>query len=206
MTGTEDPAGSPASGSAAAGAAGAGSAGGAPAARATAAVILPLAAGAAVAVALGGYGRVHQARRVEVDLAGFSSVTTAKVWLATVVLLLALAQVGTALALYRRLPGTDRRWVAPVHRWSGRLAFLLMLPIAAHCLYVLGAAGYDPRTLLHSLAGCVVFGAFTTKMLALPQARARWLVPLAGGLLFTALVGVWLTSALWFFTTFGARW
>jgi hypothetical protein len=177
-----------------------------PAARATAAAVLPVGVGAAVAVALGVYGRVHQARRVEVDLAGFSSVTTAKVWLATVAVLLALVQVGLALIMYRRVPVAGGAWVAPTHRWTGRAAFLLMLPIAAHCLYVLGAASYDLRTLLHSLAGCVVFGAFTTKMLALPQPRARWLVPLAGGLLFTALVGVWLTSALWFLTTFGARW
>ena len=30
---------------------------------------------------------------------------------------------------------------------------------------------------------------------------AAWVLPVAGGLLFSILVGLWLTSALWFFTT-----
>jgi hypothetical protein len=30
-----------------------------------------------------------------------------------------------------------------------------------------------------------------------------WAFPAAGGALFTALVVVWLTSAMWFFTSFG---
>jgi hypothetical protein len=32
-----------------------------------------------------------------------------------------------------------------------------------------------------------------------------WMLPLFGGLVFTALVGLWLTSSLWFFTTFGVK-
>jgi Family of unknown function (DUF6529) len=177
-----------------------------PAARSTA-LLLPLGAGAAVAVALGVYGRLHQASRIELDLAGFSSVATAKVWLATGATVLALVQLATALVMHRQVSwAVDAPWVRPLHRWSGRLAFLLAVPVAAHCLYVLGASAYDLRTVLHSLAGCVFFGAFTAKMLALPHARTRWLVPLAGGVVFTVLVGAWLTSALWFFTTFGARW
>ena len=32
---------------------------------------------------------------------------------------------------------------------------------------------------------------------------AGWVVPLLGGLVFAVLVGVWLTSALWFFDTSG---
>ena len=30
-----------------------------------------------------------------------------------------------------------------------------------------------------------------------------WALPLAGGLVFAALVGIWLTSSLWFFTSSG---
>ena len=45
---------------------------------------------------------------------------------------------------------------------------------------------------------------FTAKMLALrPKSVPGWAIPLLGGLLFTALAGLWLTSALWFFTTTG---
>jgi hypothetical protein len=32
-----------------------------------------------------------------------------------------------------------------------------------------------------------------------------WSLPLVGGLLFTALTGIWLTSALWFFSTSGIK-
>jgi hypothetical protein len=28
-----------------------------------------------------------------------------------------------------------------------------------------------------------------------------WVIPVAGGLLFTTLITIWYTSALWFFTT-----
>jgi hypothetical protein len=30
-----------------------------------------------------------------------------------------------------------------------------------------------------------------------------WTLPVAGGAVFTALVGIWLTSSLWFFDNFG---
>ena len=58
--------------------------------------------------------------------------------------------------------------------------------------------------LIHSLLGCVFFGVFTVKMLVLTKrGLAGWVVPLLGGLVFAVLVGVWLTSALWFFDTSG---
>ena len=61
-----------------------------------------------------------------------------------------------------------------------------------------------PVVLAHSLLGCLFFGAFTTKMLALRlRSVPGWALPLLGGLLFSALAGLWLTSALWFFTTTG---
>ena len=42
------------------------------------------------------------------------------------------------------------------------------------------------------------------KMLVLTRRdRPRWVVPVAGGVLFAAVVGLWLTSALWVFTTTG---
>jgi hypothetical protein len=44
--------------------------------------------------------------------------------------------------------------VSPVHRWSGRLAFLVSIPVAMHCLYALGFQAFDLRVLVHSLLGC----------------------------------------------------
>ena len=41
-----------------------------------------------------------------------------------------------------------------------------------------------------------------TKLLALRMKRLpRWAIPVVGATLVTTLAGVWLTSALWFFTT-----
>jgi hypothetical protein len=50
----------------------------------------------------------------------------------------------------------------------------------------------------------LLYGAFVVKMLVLTRRdRPRWVVPVAGGVLFAAVVGLWLTSALWVFTTTG---
>jgi hypothetical protein len=168
-------------------------------------LIVPLAIGAAVAVALGVYGKVHTPTGIAVNVAGFSGPLTVKVWLATAGVTLAVVQMVTALAIYGRLP-LRGAWLSPLHRWSGRFAFLLTVPVVVHCLYALGFADYSLRTLAHSLLGCLFFGAFTTKMLVLTKrGLAGWVLPLFGGLVFTALVGVWATSALWFFTTSGVK-
>ena len=57
--------------------------------------------------------------------------------------------------------------------------------------------------LVHSLVGCIFYGAFTAKMLVLRAEGPRWVLPVLGGAAFTALTAVWLTSAVWFFTTSG---
>ncbi|TCC07729.1 DUF6529 family protein [Kribbella soli] len=163
------------------------------------AVAVPLIAGAAAAVALGVYGRLHDPTGVAIDIAGFSSFQAVKSWLATLAAVLGLLQLASAAALYRGRPQ-----LAPLHRWSGRAAVFVTLPVVAHCLYALGFQYGEPRVLIHSLLGCFFYGAFVVKMLALTRAGApSWLLPLAGGAVFTGLIGLWLTSALWFFTTFG---
>jgi hypothetical protein len=58
--------------------------------------------------------------------------------------------------------------------------------------------------LVHSLLGCTFYGAFAAKVVivrshSLPGAA----LPLAGGLVFTILVAVWLTSGLWFISEHG---
>jgi hypothetical protein len=43
-------------------------------------------------------------------------------------------------------------------------------------------------------------------MMILPKKGVPgWTLPVAGGLVFTALIGLWLTSAFWFFSTVGVR-
>jgi hypothetical protein len=170
-------------------------------------LLVPLGVGAAVAVALGVYGGVHEPTGIAVNLAGFSGPQAVKVWLASVALLLALVQVVTAQIMYGKLPGVPAAdWTSTLHRWSGRVAFLCTIPVAVHCLYALGFRASDTRVLVHSLVGCVFFGAFTVKMLMLPRrGLPGWTLPVIGGLVFTALVGLWLTSSFWFFTTFGVK-
>jgi hypothetical protein len=176
-------------------------------ARSMAWLFVPLVVGTAVSVALGVYGNLHEPTGIAVNISGFSSQQTVKVWLGSGAAAFALVQLASALVMYGKVPGVRAPyWIGTLHRWSGRLAFLLTLPVAVHCLYALGFATYDTRTLIHSLAGCFFFGAFTVKMLILPRTGVPgWALPLFGGLVFTALAMLWLTSSYWFFTTVGVK-
>jgi hypothetical protein len=155
--------------------------------------------GAAVAVALGVYGRVHDPSQELVFTLFFSSTIAMKVWLGSVAVAFAVVQVATALWLYGMLRGTVPDWLGTVHRLSGRLAFIASLPVAYHCLWSLGFQDTDTRVLAHSLLGCAVYGAFAAKVTIV---RSRGLpgaaLPVAGGLMFAVLVLAWYTSALWF--------
>jgi subtilisin family serine protease len=162
-----------------------------------------VAAGAVVAVALGVYGREHTPTYKAITTFGFDSLIHMKVALATAVGVLALVQLLTALRLYGRLgSGTASRRIGVVHRVSGASAVIISLPVAYHCLWALGYQDYTNRVMLHSLAGCAFYGAFVTKVITLHSRRAPgWLLPLAGALVFTLLVIVVLTSAVWYFQT-----
>jgi Family of unknown function (DUF6529) len=162
--------------------------------------------GAAVSVVLGVFGRLHTPTGVAVNVAGFSGPLEVKVWLATLAATLAVVQLVSALTMYGKLPFRSPSWIGPLHRWSGRTAFLAAVPVAMHCLYALGFQYYDTRVLVHSIAGCLFFGAFTVKMLTLSRSGLPgWMLPVFGGLVFTGLTVLWLTSSLWFFTTVGVR-
>lgn len=158
-------------------------------------------AGCATALVLGVYARVHHPTGAALDLAGFSSAAYAKAWLATSAAILALVQLGSGTRLYRADAPT---WTALVHRWSGRVALILTVPVAVHCMYALGFQSDGARVLLHSVLGCLFYGAFVAKMLVLTRrGMPSWSIPVLGGVLFVALAGLWLTSAVWLFTTKG---
>jgi hypothetical protein len=162
-----------------------------------------LLAGAAVAVAIGVYGRVHTPSRHPLYTLGFSGPLPMKAWLTTAVVVLVLAQLVTALWMWGRLPGAGAggRAVSIVHRWSGTAAFVVSLPVAFHCLWALGFATTDTRVVVHSVAGCAFYGGYAAKMLGLRVKGAPgWALPVLGGLVFALLVLLWLTAALWFFT------
>jgi hypothetical protein len=135
----------------------------------------------------------------------FSDTLHMKVWLTTAALLLGLSQLLTASRIYGLLhfppPGS---FYNVVHRWSGRTAIVLTLPVAYHCIFLLGFGTYDTRVYIHSLLGSSVYGAFLAKVFIV---RAKgfpgWALPIAGGVMFSILLGVWLTAAPWFFRNFG---
>src|SRR3954452_25308880 len=91
-------------------------------------------AGAAVAIALGVYGNVHDPSQKLVFTLFFSSTISMKVWFGSVAIAFAVIQVATAVWIYGKLPWTAPEWMGGVHRISGRLAFLISLPVAYHCL------------------------------------------------------------------------
>jgi hypothetical protein len=71
-------------------------------------------------------------------------------------------------------------------------------------LWALGFGTTDFRVIVHSVAGCMFYGAYAAKMLGLRLRESPgWLVPLLGGSVFGLLVVTWLTAVLWFFTRSG---
>jgi cytochrome c553 len=130
----------------------------------------------------------------------FSDPIHLKAGFATAAAVLACFQLFTAAWIFRKLPWRKPAWVNPVHRWSGRLAFACTLPVAYHCIFKLGFRHPDNRVLAHSLLGCAVYGAFAAKITIVRLHRfPRPVLPLAGGVLFAVLIGVWYTSALWLY-------
>jgi hypothetical protein len=174
--------------------------------RASSALSWALLAGCAVAVGLGVYAKEHTPVPRPLFLAGFSGALQFKTWFATAALVLVVFQLGTALWMWGRLPGvrTAPHWVGPVHRWSGAIAFAVLVPVALNCLYSLGFGSYSTRVLVHSIAGCAFYGAYTAKMLGLRlRGMPGWALPVLGGLVFAAFITLWLTSAAWFFSSSG---
>lgn len=165
-------------------------------------VLVAFAIGTAVSLGLGVYGRLHTPTGQAINIAGFSSGIAAKAALASVAFSLVIVQTVTALSLFGRIKLTGR-WVGPVHRWSGRLAVLVTVPVAVHCLYALGFQTFEARVVFHSLFGCFFYGLFVCKMLILTRDDSpKWALPLLGGLVLSALTALWLTSALWFYLNF----
>jgi hypothetical protein len=136
----------------------------------------------------------------------FSDPIHMKAWLASVAVALAIFQHFTAAWIFHKLPWAKPAWVNPVHRWSGRLAFVVTLPIAYDCIFKLGLQSGESRVLWHSLLGCAFYSAFAAKILIVGLRRfSTAVLPAAGGLVFVILVGVWYTSALWFFRLVGVQ-
>ena len=169
-------------------------------------LLVALVLGAAVALSLGVYGSVHDPTGRSLITLFFTQTIHLKVWFATGAVTLAVFQLLTAMRMFGRLgAGRGPRWVPRAHRLSGVGAFWLTIPVAYHCLWSLGfQASSGTRVWIHGIAGCFFFGALATKVFVVRSPRApSWALPLLGGAVFSALVVIWSTSALWFFSTHG---
>ena len=137
----------------------------------------------------------------------FSDVLQMKVWLTTAALLLALTQLLTATRIYGLLHFPPQgRFYNFLHRGTGYVAVGLTLPVAYHCIFLLGYGSIsDARTLVHAALGTAVYGVFVAKVFVVrqPTKFRGWVLPVLGSLLFTVILGLWLTSALWVFSTAG---
>ena len=167
-------------------------------------LVVALVSGCAVALVLGLYAGLHHPTKYALDVAGFSSPLYAKAWLTTAAAVFAVVQLVTGSRLTR---GAAPAWMHIVHRWSGRIAVLLTVPVIVHCVYALGFGAYSARVLAHSVLGCIFYGAFVAKMLSLVQRdkMPKWVLPVLGGVVFVSLIALWATSALWLFATKGVH-
>jgi len=170
-------------------------------------LVLPLVLFAFVALTVGFVARktVRQPYETPFSHLFFSDTLHMKAWLITAALLLALGQLLTASRIYGVLRFPPKgRFYNLVHRWSGRIAVLLTLPVAYHCIFLLGFGTDDTRVTIHSLLGSCLYGAFLAKVFVVrSNGFPGWALPLGGGALFSVLLGLWLTSAFWFFGIVG---
>src|SRR6266702_4163271 len=94
------------------------------AAMSRAGLVAVLLAGAAVAVTLGVYAKVHTPAGRPLFTLGFSGMLQMKVWLGTAAVALLIVQLVTALWMWGRLPGAGAApaWGSVLHRWGGGCA------------------------------------------------------------------------------------
>jgi Family of unknown function (DUF6529) len=167
-------------------------------------LLLALLVGGAVSLSLGVYSNVHDPTGEKPYSLFFTDTIHLKVWFATAVVVLAVVQVLLGARLFGKIhwPRTAPPWLGDAHRLTGTLAFALTLPVAYQCLWALGFQSTDTRVLVHSLLGCAFYGVFTVKVLSV---RVHGLpdrtLPIVGAAVFVLLVGIWLTSSFWFFTS-----
>jgi hypothetical protein len=162
--------------------------------------------GAAVSAGLIIYGNEHSPTFERPFSLIFSDTINFKVWGATIVVTLAVAQVLLALRIYDKIhwPRTSPPWLGDLHRLLGTSAFLVSLPVAFLCLWSLGFQDATTRTFVHSVLGCSFYGAFVWKVLGVRMhSLPGWFLPVAGTVVFLTLIGIWFTSSFWFFRHVG---
>jgi hypothetical protein len=164
-----------------------------------AALAVPLAAGAATALALGLYASLHDATGRDFVVTGFRSSAAWKSAFASVTVFLFLMQMSLGLRITGRI-GPRRpppSWATDVHRLIGTIAFGISIPVVFHCIWTLGYVTTDSRVATHSLLGCLAYGAYVANVLsARADDELRWAWPGLGVVLGVLMTVVWWSSAL----------
>jgi hypothetical protein len=135
----------------------------------------------------------------------FSDPFYMKAWLASATLMLSFGQLVTAAGMFGVFHiSAATSFYRLTHRWSGRVAMALTLPVAFNCLFDLGVNPLDWRIMAHATLGAFIYGIFVAKMLLVRQSQAPgWALPIAGSALFATILGLWITSAYWLFSLYG---
>ena len=163
------------------------------------ALALPFAAGAATAFALGVYAAAHEPTGRDFVITGFASVAGWKSAFASVTVVLFVVQLSLGLRLTGRLGPRvpPPSWAHDLHRLVGTIAFGISIPVVFHCIWALGYQSTDSRLAVHSLLGCVAYGAYVVDIMTARTAdRPQWALPATGSLLGIAMLAVWWSSAL----------
>jgi mono/diheme cytochrome c family protein len=91
-----------------------------------------------------------------------------------------------------------------IHRWLGRSYILIIFTVGVvYCLITLGVQGYDQRVFTHSGLGLAVVALLIVKVLTvrgkIPPLSDH--LPKLGSMLAVITIGIFLTSAFWYFRT-----
>jgi Family of unknown function (DUF6529) len=137
----------------------------------------------------------------------FSSQFHLMAWLSMVSVSLAFVQLFTAAWIFRKLswlPPSPR--IATIHRWTGRLAIVSVLPVVYWCIFQLGFQTFNARYVAHSIFGTLFVGAVAGKVTIVRLRRFPVSAYVFAGLLvFAMLIGAWGTSTLWFLRQAGTK-
>jgi hypothetical protein len=123
---------------------------------------------------------------------------------ATVVAFLAVSQLVTMESTMGHLPrgGLRVRVLMRAHRWGGRIVLILAALIAFFCMTDLGAPPSPIRGAIHAVLAATAFTAIALKLLLI-RFRPRLaydVAPWLGRYAAVAFVGVWITSAVAYYT------
>lgn len=107
-----------------------------------------------------------------------------------------------------RLADPVRARLFTIHRWIGRAYVLIIFTVGVvYCLLTLGVQGYDQRVFTHSGLGLAVVALVAIKVLTvrgkIPALSDH--LPKLGSMLAVLTIGIFLTSAFWYFRTQAAN-